>query len=157
MQNTYTTNQIAEMLGVAVASVRSKKNREADKLKEGEAFIHEDGKNLWTQDGLRILAELFDTEQAKQVTQRLNGSGSLQTFSKAFPTVATGIPMMNRPDPTGVAGRYQQLPVAIGHKVSQGLMEQGVLSAIDQVVIHDVLSALSASPADFDGLLGDLF
>ncbi|NJO85295.1 MAG: hypothetical protein HC818_00020 [Synechococcaceae cyanobacterium RM1_1_27] len=153
----YTTNQIAELLGVAVPTIRAKKHRQPDKLIEGEAYVIQDGKNLWTQEGLRILASLCETDQAKAMTQRLNGSQALSRFNDATPTVSGGIPMMNRPDPAGVAGRYQQLPVVIGHRVSQGLIDQGVLTAIDEVVLNDVLSALGSTSADFDGLLDRLY
>ena len=125
MSEIYSSNQVAERLGIAPGTVRTWKKRYEKQLIEGTHWVNQDGSTMWTQAGLEVLqgetASVLDNETASVLGN--------ETVSVAE---------LRRSETDDPLGRYSPLVESVSQAITQGL-----LTRIDKAVTGNIRTAIA--------------
>lgn len=142
----YTSAQVAELLEIPTATLRTWKSRKSDQLQEGLHWFSENSQTFWTNEGIEILMQIRSVADGK---------------SAETPSVAPD----ETPSVSDPLQRYQSLVEAVADAVAPQ-----VISRIDQAVMQQVKNRIAKpmtsqecvailvdfglAPADPNALLG---
>jgi hypothetical protein len=146
-QEFYKNSEAAELLNVTEANLRATKGRKSDRLIESTHWTMILGATSWTRAGMIELARIFNNEKCQDLLRSLEGL----TIRESQLAEQEARLKMNP-----VQARYENLPVAIGSQVSQGLIGGGIMQEIDRVVIGNLFAAMAIAPDDMDSQISQL-
>jgi len=133
MSEIYSSNQVAERLGIAPGTVRTWKKRYEKQLIEGTHWVNQDGSTMWTQAGLEVLqgetASVLDNETASVL-----GNETASVLGNETVSVAE----LRRSETDDPLGRYSPLVESVSQAITQGL-----LTRIDKAVTGNIRTAIA--------------
>lgn len=115
----YTSAQVAELLEIPTATLRTWKSRKSDQLQEGLHWFQENNQNFWTNEGVEVLMTIRDSVAYK---------------ADETPSVAPD----ETPSVSDPLQRYQSLVEAVADAVAPQ-----VISRIDQAVMQQVKNRIA--------------
>ncbi|MCA6580475.1 MAG: hypothetical protein IM537_05905 [Pseudanabaena sp. M57BS1SP1A06MG] len=166
MPKFYSNREVAQILGLKPASIRVIKQRHAEELHGLWQNNNPDGETVWSQEGLEKLAELSQTEEAKNfragaLARRTQEAIAIDRASDQT-KVANYTPQAEPPRTgqettsyTISQGRYSGIENKIGGAIVDRMVDDGALERIDKAVVSGLLSKLNmGDDLDINALLG---
>lgn len=75
MNEIYSTAEVADHMGCTETAIRAQKSRKSDLFIEGQHFIKDNNRTLWTPQGVALLKDLMRSENATTPIVASNGNG----------------------------------------------------------------------------------
>lgn len=167
MPKFYSNREVAEILGIQPATVRQIKSRKADELQGLWTNDNEDGETIWSQEGLDKIAELVNTDKAREyragalarrTQEAIAVDRSELNYANEQSSTRTGheVSSYELPNTTASGGRYADLPERVGDVIGKTLADQDGIRRMDAQVVKSFLQAtnLSSVNIDIEALLG---
>jgi len=127
MADVYSTNQVAELLGVSGSTIRTWKQRKPDILLEGVHWINQDSGIFWTQAGLDELTGI-----------KAGATVSVSESQRSASHSAEVLPNTQEPEVSQLLERYQSLVDLLAKAVAPQL-----LPALDKAVVAEMRSSIA--------------
>jgi hypothetical protein len=150
----YTSAQVAELLEVPPATLRTWKSRKSDQLQEGLHWFQENGQNFWTNEGVEVLIGIRDSVACK-------GDETPSVAPDETPSVAPD----ETPSVADPLQRYQSLVEAVAEAIAPqivGRVDREIMQRVKTAIAKPMTSQecvailvdFGLAPADPNALIG---